>query len=87
MNVCNTGKAQQYLAAKGFPVEAQHFIDFHAEEDIAHVKALRGLIERVVRDYPAEAAAIEYGFDCFSAVYPLPIWRAAIAHAQREMKG
>jgi hypothetical protein len=82
-----TAKAQQLLAAKGFPVVAQDFIDFHATEDIAHVKALRGLIERVVRDYPAEAAAIEYGFDCFSAVYPLPIWRAAITHAQQELKG
>ncbi len=76
-----TAKGQEILTAKGFPAEARHFIDFHATEDIAHVKALRALIERCVRDYPAEAAAIEYGYDCFEAVYPLPIWRAAIAHA------
>ena len=82
-----TAKAQELLSAKGFPVEAKHFIDFHATEDIAHVKALRALIERVVRDYPAEAAAIEYGFDCFSAVYPIPVWRAALNHAIKELKG
>lgn len=79
-----TARGQEILAAKGFPMEARRFIDFHATEDIAHVKALRGLIERCVRDYPAEAAAIEYGYDCFEAVYPQPIWRAAIDHARAE---
>lgn len=81
-----TAKAQEFLAAKGFPMEAREFIDFHATEDIAHVKALRALMERCVRDFPAEQEAIEYGFDCFSAVYPLPIWRAALAHARAEMR-
>jgi hypothetical protein len=79
-----TERAQKFLAAKGFPVEAQNFIDTHAEEDIAHADVLTKLIHKVVRDYPASASAIEYGFDCFAAVYPLPIWKAALVHARAE---
>jgi hypothetical protein len=80
-----TAKAQELLAAKGFPAEACGFIDFHATEDIAHVKVLKALIERVVRDYPEAGPAIEYGYDCFEVVYPLPIWRAAIRQARTEI--
>lgn len=81
-----TERAQGFLAAKGFPVDAQHFIDVHAEEDIAHAEVMDTLIEKVLKDYPEEAAAIEYGFDCFAAVYPLPIWRAAVAHAKADFE-
>ena len=81
-----TERAQGFLAAKGFPVDAQHFIDVHAEEDIAHAEVMDTLIEKVLKDYPEEAAAIEYGFDCFAAVYPLPIWRASLANAKAEFE-
>jgi hypothetical protein len=80
-----TERAQGFLAAKGFPMEAQNFIDTYAEEDIAHADVLTKLIQKVLREYPASASAIEYGFDCFAAVYPLPIWRAALARAQAEI--
>jgi hypothetical protein len=79
-------RAQRFLAEKGFPAEAQRFIDVHAEEDIGHARGLRNLIIRVVREYPEAAAAIEYGFDCFACVYPLPIWAAALAHAREELQ-
>lgn len=82
-----TGESQRILVRHGFPVQARRFIDFHATEDIAHVRTLRRLIERAVEAYPDQAAAIEYGFDCFSAVYPLPIWRAALVRARAETKG
>ena len=51
-----------------------------------HAKALRAFIERVVKDYPEAASAIEYGFDCFAAVYPLPIWKAAMARSEQELQ-
>ncbi len=79
-----TERVQKLLASKGFPAEAQKFIDFHATEDVAHAKVLKALVERVVRDYPEAAAAIEYGFDCFAQVYPLPIWDAAMRHVEQE---
>jgi hypothetical protein len=80
-----TERAQKLLAAKGFPVEARSFIDFHAEEDVGHASTLRNLVGCVVRDYPEAAPAIEYGFDCFSQVYPLPIWTTALQHAREEL--
>ena len=82
-----TARVQAVLTVKSFPTAARHFIDFHAAEDIAHAKAMLSLIERVTRDYPEAAAAIEYGFDCFATVYPLPIWRAALRHARTELEG
>jgi hypothetical protein len=80
-----TEKARHFLAAKAFPKDAQHFVDFHATEDIAHAKVLRTLIERVVKDYPSAAASIRSGFDCFAAVYPLPVWAAALERARAEV--
>jgi hypothetical protein len=80
-----TERIQKQLALKGFPTEAQKFIDFHATEDVAHTKVLRTIVQRVVKDYPEAASAIDYGFDCFAAVYPLPIWDAAVANALSEI--
>ncbi|GAA4412985.1 hypothetical protein GCM10023187_40750 [Nibrella viscosa] len=79
-----TERAQQFLAAKGFPIEAQAFIDEHATEDIGHAQLMSNMVARIVTEYPEAEAAIEYGFDCFAAVYPLPIWRAALQHAYGE---
>ncbi|HLJ97378.1 MAG TPA: iron-containing redox enzyme family protein [Gemmataceae bacterium] len=75
----------KFMAAKDFPKDAQGFIDFHAKEDIGHARRLHNLIVRVIRDFPEAAAAIEYGLDCFSGVYPVPIWKAAFRHAQEEL--
>ncbi|CCH55848.1 hypothetical protein BN8_05139 [Fibrisoma limi BUZ 3] len=80
-----TERAQGFLAAKGFPKEAQAFIDEHATEDIGHAQLMNNMIARIVTEYPEAEAAIEYGFDCFAAVYPLPIWKAALQHAQAEL--
>jgi hypothetical protein len=79
-----TERLKRILAVKQFPRTAQKFLDFHAEEDVAHAKALQAFIERVLRDYPEAAAPIEYGFDCFAAVYPLPIWSAVLQHVQAD---
>ncbi len=77
-------RVRQFLAAKGIAPDAQEFIDLHAKEDIHHARGLRNLILRVVRDDPDAAAAIEYGFDCFTSVYPLPVWAAAWEHVHKE---
>ena len=82
-----TERAQKLLAAKGFPLNARYFIDYHAQEDVSHARQLRDLLDQVVRDYPEAGAAIEYGFECFAAVYPLPIWTAALENARKELAG
>src|SRR6185312_14761348 len=69
-----TERAQGFLKMHGFPIEAQVFIDTHAEEDIGHANLLNLLVKRVVHDFPEAAEEIDYGFDCFIHVYPLPIW-------------
>ncbi len=79
-----TQRAQEALQAKGFPVEAQHFIDEHATEDIGHTRLLGNMIRRIVALYPESESAIEYGFDCFAGVYPLPVWKAALQHAYHD---
>lgn len=80
-----TSRVLSVLEKKGFPAGATGFIQFHAEEDIAHAKMLRTLIERVVRDYPEAAEAIDWAFDCFACVYPLPVWQACLDHASIEL--
>jgi len=70
------------MKAKQVSVE---FVDVHAQADVEHAGFLREQIGQVVAEYPEEAAAIEYGFDCYAAVYPHPIWAAALERARREM--
>ena len=42
------------------------------------------MIVKIVDDYPGAAEAIEHAFDCFAAVYPIPVWDAALCRAKRE---
>lgn len=74
-------RALQVLARKNFAAAAQTFIDLHATEDIKHTAFLRGLMTKVVRDFPAAAESIKYGLECFACVWPLPVWEAAHARA------
>ena len=80
-----TERAQGFLKMHGFPVEAQVFIDTHAEEDIGHANLLALMVKRVIEDYPEAEAEILYGFDCFTHVYPIPIWEHALASAKQEL--
>lgn len=79
-----TDEVKKLLAAKMFPVAAQGFIDVHAEEDVLHARALRDSVIQIVREFPDAASAIQYGFECFTAVYPLPIWGRSLEFARAE---
>lgn len=70
----------------GFPEESREFIDLHAIEDIRHTDVILDIIERVVDEYPGADEAIEYGFDCFAYVYPLPVWQGAYRRALEAEK-
>ncbi len=80
-----TERAQGFLKMHGFPVEAQVFIDTHAEEDIGHANLLALMVKRVVEDYPEAKEEILHAFDCFVHVYPLPIWEHSVALAKAEL--
>lgn len=59
------------------------FIVEHATEDIKHTNLIRHLVADAVTKYPHAARAILDGFDCFRAVYPIPVWREAHASAMK----
>ena len=82
-----TQRLQKVLAAKQFPDHATHFVDYHAVADIGHAATLRKLIEEVVGKYPEAKAEIDYAFDVFTCVYPLPIWATCVARAYEELGG
>ena len=82
-----TQRLQKVLSAKQFPGHATHFVDYHAVADIGHAATLRRLIEDIVRKYPQAMAEIDYAFDIFTCVYPLPIWATCVARAREELGG
>ena len=72
------------LRAKGLREEAMGFLELHAEEDIRHSDMISNLIVDCAERFPDEAHFIEYGFDCFSKVYPQPIWNSVYLRAKEE---
>lgn len=80
-----TQRLQKVLAAKQFPGHATHFVDYHAVADIGHAATLRKLIEEIVAKYPEAKVEMDYAFDIFSSVYPLPIWKTCAARAREEL--
>lgn len=82
-----TQRLQKVLAAKQFPGHATHFVDYHAAADIGHAATLRKLIEEIVSKYPETRAEMDYAFDIFTCVYPLPIWATCVARTRQELRG
>lgn len=79
--------AQQVIAAKlrqsASGGLASEFVASHAEEDVAHTRYMEKIMTEVVAAFPGSASAISYGVDCFSLVYPLPIWLGAAERAKQ----
>ncbi len=80
-------RVQPFLEKKGMSEESLGFIEFHAKEDISHTNLMRQLIRDVVGRYPEAAESIVYGLECFLAVYPIPVWRAAYDRAMAGSAG
>lgn len=79
------GRSMKLLVAKGFPAQGSEFLNFHAKADVGHSNQLRRVMIQMVSDYSDAAEAIEYGFDCFASVFPMPIWETALRHARQEL--
>lgn len=71
-------RVQQLFASRQFD-QIGRFIPLHAKEDIKHQQLIQEHTENLVTLFPEAAADIQWGFDCFAAVYPLPIWQCAFA--------
>jgi len=82
-----TGLVREKLLAKGFTEKSLEYVEFHSTEDIKHANLVHFLISEVANTCPETAESIVYGFECFRAVYPIPLWRAAFERARLEGSG
>ena len=78
--------AVSVLRAKGFPENELEFMQIHIEEEQRHADLYGNLIEEVAHTHPEAAAEIEYGFDCFQQVYPIPVWEMVYEKSAKEFK-
>lgn len=75
------GRLQKAFAGRGLGRSGLGFIEFHAAEDPKHATLMRVLVEETAEQFPESVDAMRYGFDCFRAVYPAPIWDGAYRRA------
>jgi hypothetical protein len=78
-----TDRVQRHLQGRQAGKTAK-FIALHAKEDIKHQSLIREQTKRIVDAFPEAAHAIEYGLDCFSLIYPAPVWKTALDRARQE---
>ena len=56
-------------------------------EDVKHANLVHFLISEISTAYPTSVKSIRHGFNCFRAVYPIPLWRAAFRRAKAMRDG
>jgi pyrroloquinoline quinone (PQQ) biosynthesis protein C len=76
-----TGLVKDRLREKGMQENALEYVEFHSTEDIKHAKLVNHMIAEVTRQYPEAFESVKYGYECFEAVYPIPVWRCAYERA------
>jgi hypothetical protein len=81
------GRARSFLESKGVGRTSRKFVEVHAVEDIDHVREVAHVIEKAVAAFPDAEAAIEYGLDVTTCVYPYPLWEKIMRHVRAEMQG
>jgi pyrroloquinoline quinone (PQQ) biosynthesis protein C len=77
-----TGQVKASLRNKGLNERSLEYTEFHSTEDIKHAKLVDHLIAEIAVQSPAALESIKYGYECFEAVYPLPVWRCAYERAR-----
>jgi pyrroloquinoline quinone (PQQ) biosynthesis protein C len=77
-----TSLVKDKLRAKGFTGKSLEYIEFHATEDLKHANLVHYVISEMAQTFPDSTESIKYGFECFCAVYPIPLWRAAFDRAK-----
>jgi len=61
------------------------FVRAHAADDKKHAVTLAKKVQKIVNIDAAVADEIEYGYNCFATVYPLPVWNAALVSSSRTV--
>ncbi len=78
-------EVQDVLVRAAYPDERLHFMRLHAEEDVRHADMLADVIRECVALDASARDHIRYGFECFRAVYPMPVWSRAMDRACRSL--
>jgi DNA-binding SARP family transcriptional activator len=79
-----TARVDEVLKAAGPDVCPLRHGDVSEMRETAAARSLCDPLIDVAREFPEGIPAIEYGCDCLAAVYPLPLWRAALEQARGE---
>ena len=77
-----TAMVKGKLQANGFSERSLEYIEFHSTEDIKHANLVHHLISEVVQAFPKSVDCMKHGFECFRAVYPIPLWAAAFRRSR-----
>jgi Iron-containing redox enzyme len=72
------------LRAKGFDDRSLEYMKYHSTEDFKHANLIRHLISGTARQFPESVESIQYGFECLSLVYPVPLLAAAYRRSRAE---
>lgn len=70
----------------GMSRDSIYFVEEHATEDVKHTNLFTHLAADVCVRHPELAKPILYAFDCFHAVYPMPVWMAAFRRANGTVR-
>ena len=76
-----TGLVKSRLRQQGLADNALEYVEFHSTEDVKHARLVNHMIAEVVSNYPEALESVQHGYECFEAVYPIPVWRRAFARA------
>ena len=79
--------AKDAFARPGWIERKYEFLGLQSRVIRARARRLSRLVNACSRDAPDFTEAIEYGLSCLAAVYPLPIWKGALANAHAELRG
>ncbi len=75
-----------HLKVKGLAPSSLGYIEFHSTEDVKHANLVHYLISEVASAYSTAPESIMHGFECFRAVYPIPLWSAAFRRARLAIR-
>lgn len=79
-----TGLVKSGLREKGLSDSSLEYVEFHSTEDIKHANLVNHMIAEAVRKFPESVDSVKHGYECFEAVYPLPVWRCAFQRAMQQ---
>ena len=79
-----TGLIKSRLRETGLSDSQLEYVEFHSTEDIKHANLVNHMIAQTIQKFPDALDSVKHGYECFEAVYPLPLWRRAFQRARQQ---